>query len=59
MSTPNTHKELRKVIREKLKSGRSFVLGCSVTSIDYWKHILQLHFPDAKIEDHEEGLRLS
>lgn len=52
------HTELRKIINKRLKDGRVFILGCSVTSVGYWQNILSLHFPNAKIEQHEEGLRI-
>lgn len=53
------HRELCNIIAKRLREGQPFVLGCAVTNLEYWENILPLHFPNAKIERHEEGLRIS
>lgn len=61
ISRPVNHKhlELRKVIAKRLKEGNPFILGCSPANVGYWYNILSLHFSNAKIEVHKEGLRVS
>jgi hypothetical protein len=61
MTTAINHKhtELRKIIAKRLKEGNPFVLGCAPTNVEYWRNILSLHFSHAKVELHEEGLRIS
>lgn len=57
-SINHCHTELRKIINKRLKDGKIFIFGCSKASVSYWENILSLHFPNAKIEQHEEGLRI-
>lgn len=53
------HKELIKVINNKLRADCDMFIDCPVTNIDYWYHILSLHYPDKNVEKTKEGVRVS